>query len=82
MRNERTTQMLQSALERQSGVQSYVFGDLTENFKRRELSCDIEPTGCAFAYLLLFLSIVAHALHHCKTDECDSDDDEPSTMYS
>ena len=44
-------------------------------------SCDIEPTGCAFAYLLLFLSMVAHALHHCKTDECESDD-EPSTMYS
>ena len=29
--------MLQSALERASGVQSYVFGDLTENFRRREL---------------------------------------------
>ena len=36
-RNERTTRMLHSALERQSGVQSYVFGDLTENFRRREL---------------------------------------------
>ena len=37
MRNERTARMLHSALERQSGVQSYVFGDLTENFRRREL---------------------------------------------
>ncbi len=45
-------------------------------------SCDIEPAGCAFAWLLLFLSMVAHALHHCKTNECESEDDEPSTMYS
>ena len=37
LRNERTARMLHSALERQSGVQSYVFGDLTENFRRREL---------------------------------------------
>ena len=46
-------------------------------------SCDVEPTGCAFAWLLLLLSVVAHAMWYCATDECDSsDDDEPSTMYS
>jgi len=46
-------------------------------------SCDVEPTGCAFAWLLLLLSVVAHAMWYCATNECDSsDDDEPSTMYS
>ena len=46
-------------------------------------SCDIEPTGCAFAWLLLLLSVVVHAMHYCVTNECDSDeDDEPNTMYS
>ena len=29
MRNERTQRMMRCALERQSGVQNYVFGDLT-----------------------------------------------------
>ena len=28
-------------------------------------SCDIEPTGCALAWLLLLLSVVAHAMHYC-----------------
>ena len=38
---------------------------------------------CAFAWLLLLVSAVAHAMRYCTTDECDSsDDDEPSTMYS
>ena len=37
MRNERTQRMLQCVLERQSSVHNYVFGDLTENFRRREL---------------------------------------------
>ena len=36
MRNERTQRMLQSALERQSGVQNYVFGDLTADLRRAE----------------------------------------------
>ena len=45
-------------------------------------SCDIEPTGCAFAWFLLLLSVVAHAMHCCATNERDSDDEEPSTMYS
>ena len=44
--------------------------------------CDVEPTGCAVAYLLLLLSLIAHAVHWCATDECESDDDEPSGMYS
>ena len=36
-----------------------------------------------FAWLLLLLSVVAHAMWYCATDECDSSgDDEPSTMYS
>ena len=39
MRNERTQRMLRCALERQSGVQNYVFGDLTADLRlrRREL---------------------------------------------
>ena len=46
-------------------------------------SCDIEPTRCAFAWLLLLLlSVVAHTMHYCGGDECESDDDEPNTMYS
>eukprot|EP01046_Picozoa_sp_COSAG06_P080151 COSAG06_NODE_27481_length_592_cov_1.139959_1_plen_96_part_10 len=32
--------------------------------------------------MLLLLSAIVHALHYCATDECESDDDEPSTMYS
>ena len=45
-------------------------------------SCDIEPSGCAFAWLLLLLSVVAHTMHYCGGDECKTDDDEPNTMYS
>ena len=47
-------------------------------------SCDIEPTGCAFAWILLLMSAVAHAMHYmyCGTDEYESDDEEPDTMYS
>ena len=45
-------------------------------------SCDIEPTGCAFAWFLLLLSVVAHALHYCGGDKGESDDGEPNTMYS
>ena len=45
-------------------------------------SCDVEPTGCAIAWMLLLLSVVAHAMYYCVTDECDSDEDEPSGMYS
>ena len=32
-------------------------------------SCDVEPSGCAFAWLLLLLSVVAHAMRCCKTDD-------------
>ena len=45
-------------------------------------SCDVESVGCAFAWLLLLLSAVVHAMHYCGADGCESDDDEPSTMYS
>ena len=46
-------------------------------------SCDVEPSGCAFAWLLLLLSAVAHAMQHCATDEYESDDeDRTNTMYS
>ena len=35
------------------------------------------------AWLLVLLSALVHAMHYCKGDECDSDEDEtPSTMYS
>ena len=45
---------------------------------------------CAFllvprprGWLLLLVSATVHALHYCKGDECESDEDEtPSTMYS
>eukprot|EP01043_Picozoa_sp_COSAG02_P043035 COSAG02_NODE_3712_length_6337_cov_2.858448_5_plen_59_part_00 len=40
-------------------------------------SCDIEPAGCAVAWLLLLLSVIAHVVHLCAMDECESDDDEP-----
>ena len=36
----------------------------------------------SFAWLLLLLSVMAHAMHYCGGDECDSDEDEPNTMYS
>ena len=45
-------------------------------------SCDVEPAGCAFAWLLLLLSVMVHAMHYCGGDECDSDDEGPNTMYS
>ena len=62
-------------METMAGLQ-YVCGDVFT------ASCDVEPAGCAFAWLLLLLSVMVHAMRHCATDECDSsDDDEPSTMY-
>ena len=39
MRNERTQRMLRCALERQSGVQNYVFGDLTADLRLRRERC-------------------------------------------
>ena len=39
-------------------------------------------TGCAFAWLLLLLSAIVHAMHYCGGDEGDSDDEGPNTMYS
>ena len=42
-----------------------------------------QAAGCAVAWLLLLVSAAVHALHYCKGDECESDEDEtPSTMYS
>ena len=31
---------------------------------------------------VLLMSAVAHAMHYCGGDECDSDDEGPNTMYS
>ena len=46
-------------------------------------NCNVEPTGCAVAWLLVLLSAIAHAIRYCKGDESESDeDDTPSTMYS
>ena len=46
-------------------------------------SCDVEPIGCTLVWLFLLMSMTAHAIHYCVTNECDSDeDDEPNTMYS
>ena len=45
-------------------------------------SCDVEPTGCTVVWLLLLLSAIVHAMHWCATDECESEEDEPSGMYS
>ena len=28
------------------------------------------------------LSVVAHTMHYCRGDECESDDDVPNAMYS
>ena len=28
-------------------------------------SCDIEPAGCAVAWLLLLLSAIVHVMHYC-----------------
>ena len=47
-----------------------------------EASCTVEPSGCVFAWMLLLLSIMVHALHYCVEDECESDDDEVNPMYS
>ena len=30
----------------------------------------------------LLMSAMAHAMHYCRGDERESDDDEPNTMYS
>ena len=42
--------------------------------------CDIEPTGCALAWLLLLLSAIAHAVHYCGDDVYESDEDEVNTI--
>ena len=39
-------------------------------------------TPCAVAWLLLLLSAIVHVMHYCAADECESDEDEPSGMYS
>eukprot|EP01043_Picozoa_sp_COSAG02_P066175 COSAG02_NODE_10213_length_1994_cov_2.878628_2_plen_255_part_00 len=38
--------------------------------------------SCAFAWLMLLLSVVVHAVHYCVTNDSESDGEEPSTMYS
>ena len=45
--------------------------------------CDIEPTSCAVAYLLLVLSAIAHVMRCCAWgDDGDSDDEDcTGTMY-
>ena len=45
-------------------------------------SCDIEPAGCAFAWVMLLLSVVAHAMRYCEGDGCESDEDEPNTLLA
>ena len=48
-------------------------------------TCDIEPTSCAFAWLLLLVSAIAHAVRCCAADECESESDEDegaSRMYT
>ena len=42
---------------------------------------ELPVTGRAVAWLLVFLSAIMHALHYCKSDECESDEDEPNTLY-
>ena len=46
--------------------------------------CDVEPSGCAYAWILLMLSVAMHAWRCCAL-ECDDDsesDDETNTMYT
>ena len=48
-------------------------------------SCNVEPTGCTVAWLLLVLSTMVHVVRgvYCGDDDCESDDDVgPETMYS
>ena len=48
-------------------------------------SCNVEPTGCTVAWLLLVLSTMVHVVRcvYCGDDNCESDDDVgPETMYS
>ena len=46
-------------------------------------TCEIEPAACALVWLLLVMSVFAHAVRCCGVDESGSDDDEASsTMYS
>ena len=56
-------------------------------FKRDvfKASCNVEPTGCTVAWLLLVLSTMVHVVRcvYCGDDDCESDDDVgPETMYS
>ena len=47
--------------------------------------CDIEQTGCTFAWLLVVLSMALHAWRCCAMNDDETDeesDDEPTTMYS
>ena len=43
---------------------------------------NVEPTGCAFAWFMLLISVMIHAMHYCAEDECESDDDEVNPLYS
>ena len=47
--------------------------------------CDIEPTGCTFAWLLVVMSMALHAWQCCAMNDDETDeesDEEPTTMYS
>ena len=57
MRNERTTRMLHSALGRESGVQNYVFADLTADL--RYVICPPLPVGTSD---ILFLYYTGNAI--------------------
>ena len=46
--------------------------------------CDVEPSGCTYALILLMISVAMHAWRCCALD-CDDgseSDDETSTMYT
>ena len=46
--------------------------------------CDVEPSGCTYAWILLMLSVAMHAWRCCAL-ECDDDsesDNETNPMYT
>eukprot|EP01043_Picozoa_sp_COSAG02_P054964 COSAG02_NODE_6306_length_3665_cov_51.234997_1_plen_84_part_00 len=46
--------------------------------------CDVEPSSCAFAWILLMLTVAIHAWRCCALDGDDGSesDDETNTMYT
>lgn len=47
-----------------------------------QFSITIESSGCAFAWLLLLISVMIHTMQYRGRDDCDSDEDEVNAMYS